>query len=377
MEKLIVSTVGKTYPIYIKSGLFITLPEIFKEKYYGKKIALVSDSNVYSLYGECLNAELTEAGFSVVPIVFKAGETQKNFTTLEYIYSVLADNYFTRSDMVSALGGGVTGDIAGLAAATFLRGMGFVQIPTTLLAMVDSSIGGKVAVDLPQGKNLVGAFYQPDAVYTDPKLLKTLTDSQFADGMAELLKHGFIRNINLYNILTDIKLQQLSVSSDSLSDVRAKLEPEMDHIIKESCKIKRDIVQLDEKDNGVRQLLNFGHTIGHAIEKVQNYNGLTHGQAISIGMVLITRLTEVMNLTITGEAKKIENALKIFKLPVSMPSIDIKALIEAIKIDKKARSDKITISYINKIGNGKLLEFDINDMEEKIYGLISNNTFTS
>ena len=376
MEEVIVTTVGKTYPIYIETNLLGKLPGIFREKYGGRKIALVSDSNVFPLYGEKFRAELVKAGFKVVTAVFEAGESRKNFSTLNYIYSVLADNFFTRSDIVVALGGGVTGDVAGLAAATFLRGTGFIQIPTSLLAMVDSSIGGKVAVDLPQGKNLVGAFYQPDAVYTAPGLLNTLTDIQFADGMAELLKHGFIRSSKLCDLLTDESLKTPS-GSCSLSNIRKRLEPEIDHIIKESCIIKRDIVEQDEKDNGIRQLLNFGHTIGHAIEKIQNYSGYTHGQAVSAGMYMITRLTEKMKLTRPGEAERIRAALEMYGLPPTMPDVDPGALTEAIKIDMKARSDKITISYIREIGHGELLELDLKDLEEEIYGLVSTNSLTN
>lgn len=377
MEKVKVTTREKAYEIHIESGLFSKLPEVFKEKYSGKKIALVSDNNVYKIYGESFKAGLVKAGFEVTEIFFNAGEENKNISTLSQIYSVLAENFFTRSDIVVALGGGVTGDMAGLAAATFLRGMGFIQIPTTLLAMVDSSIGGKVAVDLPQGKNLVGAFYQPDAVYTDPQLLKTLPDLQFSDGMAELLKHGFIRDRNLFNTLILKDVINLEHEPESIAGLRSLLSDKMDYIIKESCIIKRDIVEQDVNDNGIRQLLNFGHTIGHAIERVQNYSGYTHGQAISIGMVIMTRLTEKMGLTKAGKSRIIENALKMHNLPVFDPALDIKSVTEAIKIDKKARSGSITIAYIEEIGQGKLLKLDIKDLEDKINDVYNDFAFTS
>lgn len=377
MEKVKVTTREKAYEIHIESGLFSKLPEVFKEKYSGKKIALVSDNNVYKIYGESFKAGLVKAGFEVTEIFFNAGEENKNISTLSQIYSVLAENFFTRSDIVVALGGGVTGDMAGLAAATFLRGMGFIQIPTTLLAMVDSSIGGKVAVDLPQGKNLVGAFYQPDAVYTDPQLLKTLPDLQFSDGMAELLKHGFIGDRNLFNTLILKNVINLEHEPESIAGLRSLLSDKMDYIIKESCIIKRDIVEQDVNDNGIRQLLNFGHTIGHAIERVQNYSGYTHGQAISIGMVIMTRLTEKMGLTKAGKSRIIENALKMHNLPVFDPALDIKSVTEAIKIDKKARSGSITIAYIEEIGQGKLLKLDIKDLEDKINDVYNDFAFTS
>jgi 3-dehydroquinate synthase len=237
--------------------------------------------------------------------------------------------------------------------------MGFIQIPTTLLAMVDSSIGGKVAVDMPQGKNLVGAFYQPDAVFTDPDLLSSLSDAQYADGMAELLKHGFIRDYDLYNTLISSK-----------HALRGKIPPgRLDQIISLSCSIKRDVVEEDEKDNGIRQLLNFGHTIGHAIERVQNYSGYSHGEAVSIGMTVMTRLTEKLGLTRKGESKKLAEALSLYGLPVEMPQLDTAQLVSAIRLDKKTRSGRITIAYIEEIGKGKLLELDIIELEEQLWHL--------
>jgi 3-dehydroquinate synthase len=358
-----VNTEGKTYDISIESGLIKRLPEVLKNKYRDNKIALITDDNVFKLYGRdfCQLLQLEE--LSVVPVVFKAGEQSKNIHQLSQIYDTLADNSFTRSDVVIAFGGGVTGDMAGLAAATFLRGMGFIQIPTTLLAMVDSSIGGKVAVDLPQGKNLVGTFYQPDMVYTDPELLKTLSGEQFANGMAELIKHGIIRDINLFNDIIDSNTE---FNYEALSD-------KLDRYIYESCEIKRKIVEQDEFDNGIRQLLNFGHTIGHAIEKIQDYKGMSHGEAISIGMVIITRLTEKMGLTQRGEAQRLEAALKKLELPTELPDLNVSELINAISLDKKNRSGIITIAYIEQIGVGKLKQLVLDQMEEELYGLIKYN----
>ncbi len=379
MEEVKISAGGKTYKIDIESGLFSKLPDILKKKYTGKKLALVSDSNVFPLYGEEFYTKLTQAGFQVIPVIFQAGEGRKNLETLSQIYAKLAEGEFTRSDSVLAFGGGVTGDMAGLAAATFLRGMGFIQIPTTLLAMVDSSIGGKVAVDLPQGKNLVGAFYQPDAVYTDPMLLDMLTNRQFSDGMAELLKHGFIRDASLYKDLTEEVASSSVGANDYCSEglmPRQVLAGRLDGLIARSCIIKRDVVEADEKDNGIRQLLNFGHTLGHAIERVQNYTGLSHGEAISIGMVVMTRLTEKMGLTREGEAQKLVEALALYGLPVTMPSLDIKDILAAIRLDKKTRSGMITIAYIEKIGLGKLRELEIKELEDRIHDILTDSINT-
>lgn len=361
MEKVVVNAGGKTYEIIIESGLFNRVPHIFRDKFLGKKLAIIADSNVFQLYGETFVHQLEQDGFFVMPIIFEAGEKSKNLATLNKIYKSLADGAFTRSDIVVALGGGVTGDMAGLAAATFLRGMGYIQIPTTLLAMVDSSIGGKVAVDLPQGKNLVGAFYQPDAVFTDPKLLESLSDRYFSDGMAELLKHSFIRDLNLFN----------SLVNDNIYD-RKTLSKNLDEYIFKSCNIKRIVVEEDEQDNGIRQLLNFGHTVGHAIERVQNYSGLSHGEAISIGMIVITMLTERMELTRKGETRRIINALEKYGLPTKWPDLDISQVINAMSLDKKNRSGKITIAYIEEIGQGRLIELDLKELEDKIHVILTD-----
>lgn len=362
MRRVIVNTGVKNYEIHIETGLFNRLPQIFRVKHFGKKLAVVSDMNVYKLYGKEFVLQLEQEGFYIIPIVFEAGEKSKNLVTLDSIYNALADAAFTRSDIVVALGGGVTGDMAGLAAATFLRGMGYIQIPTTLLAMVDSSIGGKVAVDLPQGKNLIGAFYQPDAVYTDPRILETLSDKQFSDGMAELLKHGLIKDICLYDSL---------VYDDNIFD-RKTLSINFDEYIFVSCNIKRSIVEEDEHDNGIRQLLNFGHTLGHAIERVQNYTGLSHGEAISIGMIAITMLTEGMGLTKKGESEKIIKALRKYNLPTKWPELNTPEIIDAIALDKKNRSGKITVSYIEEIGQGRLIELDLRELEERIHGILTD-----
>lgn len=205
MIQVRVNAPSRTYEIEIETGLFDRLPVVFRERYTGRRLALVCDDTVYALYGERFAHGLTQQGFDTITVTFPAGEQHKNLATLDRIYQALANANFTRSDYVVALGGGVTGDMAGLAAATFLRGLGFIQIPTSLLAMVDSSIGGKVAIDMQQGKNLIGAFYQPDAVYTDPGLLNTLSDRLFADGMAELIKHGLIRDKDLCQRLESLE----------------------------------------------------------------------------------------------------------------------------------------------------------------------------
>ena len=389
METVTVKIPGKSYEILIESGLFSNVPRLIKERYEGRKLALISDSGVFSLYGKELAGRLEQSGFEISSIVFEAGEERKTLHTLNDIYGKLADGLFTRSDVIIALGGGVTGDIAGLAAATFLRGMGFIQIPTTLLSMVDSSIGGKTAVDLPQGKNLVGAFYQPDVVFTDPLLLGTLTDRQFSDGMAELLKHSFIRDYDLYKILVP---ESPAPDTDNAGDgsgggsPRKALAGRLDGIIKQSCIIKRDIVEQDERDNGVRQLLNFGHTVGHAIERLSNYRKISHGEAISMGMVVMTCLTEKMGLTDKGVFEKLLGALNYYGLPTSVRAIGYEEpahgqarskLLDAVRADKKNRSGRITIAYIQKIGLGKLFDLTLTELEAELDDVLKSLSGTA
>jgi 3-dehydroquinate synthase len=359
MVRVRVNTSSKDYQIEIETGLFKQLPQLFKSRYQGRRLALISDDRVFGLYGRSFVQELEQQGFETVTFVFPEGEQQKNLESLKGIYQVLAEASFTRSDYVVALGGGVTGDMAGLAAATFLRGLGFIQIPTSLLAMVDSSIGGKVAVDMEQGKNLIGAFYQPDAVYTDPSLLTTLGDRLFSDGMAELIKHGLIRDKDL--------CQRLETLGS-----RSRITEHLDEIISVSCRIKGAFVEQDEQDTGIRQILNFGHTIGHAIEKVQQYNGLTHGEAVSVGMVHITRITERLGLTKPGTSQRLVGMLKSFNLPVVMPEISIEDLVRAIRIDKKSRSGIITIAYLREIGDCGLIKWSFEELEEHLFAQLEN-----
>ena len=343
------------YTIRIGEGLFEALPVLLPEQHPGKKLAIVCETRVAGLMGRRLASALRLRGCDAFLVEFPEGEANKTLHTLSGIYSALAGHYFTRSDVIVAVGGGVTGDMAGLAAATFLRGTGFVQVPTTLLAMVDSSIGGKVAVDLPAGKNLVGAFYQPQAVYTDPALLDTLPDRQFANGMAELLKHGFLFDGTL---IERIRAHQ----------GRTGLRPHMAAFIAESCRLKRLVVEQDERDEGPRQLLNFGHTLGHALEKVTGFSDLAHGEAIAIGMTVFTRMSEAMGWSDPGTADAVESVLACHDLPTDFPDIDPDPVLDAMSVDKKARSGLITIVTLDRIGISRLRTLPIPELKEKLHG---------
>lgn len=357
MRTVTVQVGDSRYDIQVRRGIFWDAPKILAARFPGRRFAVISDSRVFELYGADLMRNFKEAGAEAVSIVFPEGERSKTLETLAMIYGRLASEGFTRSDVVVGFGGGVTGDMAGLAAATFLRGMQFAQIPTTLLAMVDSSIGGKVAVDLPQGKNLVGAFLQPGIVLTDPNLLDSLSDRRFAEGMAELVKHGFIR---------DAALAERLAGYDGRRGIAADLEA----LIADSCDIKRRLVEADEKDHGERQLLNFGHTFGHALEVVTGYEVLAHGEAISIGMCLFTRMTTDSGLTEPGTLDRVVRGLAAYGLPTALPYFDREAVLRALSIDKKARSGNITIVYLKRIGEAELLTLPIQELKEILNGYL-------
>lgn len=300
----------------------------------GAKAAVISDSNVFPIYGERALASLREAGFAPSSFVFPAGEGSKQLSTVGDMLGFLAQQGLTRSDFLVALGGGVTGDMAGFAAACYLRGVSFVQVPTSLLAQVDSSVGGKTAVDLPQGKNLAGAFHQPSLVLIDPDTLGTLPPLFFSDGMGEVIKYGCIRSRALFETLRDA----------------ADLRPQMESILFSCVDCKREIVEHDEFDTGERMVLNFGHTLGHALEKAHGYTGLTHGAAVGIGMVLIARLGEHMGLTEDGTAEQIASLLEKYGLPVS-DSAPLDQIVGATALDKKGLGGDLRIVLLHTIGD--------------------------
>lgn len=333
--KITVSLKEHGYPIYIERGLLEKAAEKIREVYPGKKIMIISDDQVYGIYGEKLKKNLS-AYYECHSTVIPRGEPSKAFDTLPGVYASLLEAKITRSSLVVALGGGVTGDLAGFVAATFLRGVPFVQIPTSLLAQVDSSVGGKVAVDLPQGKNLVGAFYQPKLVLIDPDVLDTLPERYVTDGMGEVIKYGCIRDRALF--------EQLEACGTF-----AALKPHLTEVIARCVDIKREVVEADEFDTGERMLLNFGHTLGHAVEQYYQYKRESHGEAVSIGMYQITRLAEEKGLGVPGEAERIRKVLESYGLPVKA-GIPAPELEQAMKLDKKNLNGKRNLILLKEIG---------------------------
>ncbi|WP_298840636.1 3-dehydroquinate synthase [Clostridium sp.] len=357
MHNIEVKASSGSYPIYIENGLLSEIGVEVKKIYKGRRIAVVTDSNVDKFYGQKVINSLKESGFEPFKIVVKAGEESKSFGTLLEVYDKLLDFKINRGDIIIALGGGVVGDMTGFAASTFLRGISLIQIPTTLLAQVDSSVGGKVAVDLPRGKNLVGSFYMPKAVFIDPLLLQTLNDKYLNDGMGEVIKYGAIKDNDLFNTLMKYENKQALLS-------------EIDKIIYTCCSIKANIVEIDEKDTGERMLLNFGHTIGHAIEQFFNFTKYSHGEAVAMGMYSITKLGEELGLTKIGTSIAIKEILIKYNLPWELPEIRTQAIIETISHDKKNIGGSMNLILIDSIGNSFIQKIDKTKIENYLRKII-------
>ncbi len=347
MRTLKVET-GRPYNIIIENGVLENCGEYIKKVSKAMRVAVISDTNVFPIYGDKIVDSLTKSGYQVCSFTFDAGEKSKNLITVSKIYDFLAENHITRIDLIVALGGGVTGDMAGFAAATYLRGIDFVQIPTSLLAQVDSSVGGKTGVDIGAGKNLVGSFWQPVLVLIDSNTLKTLPQYYFEDGMAEVIKYGCIKDKALFEKLENENAAEC-----------------IDHIIYNCVAIKRDVVSHDEREKGERALLNFGHTIGHALEKIGGFTNLSHGQAVAIGMCMITKASEKANLTEKGSAKRIEKLCKKYNLP-TYSDISKSEIAKAASSDKKTNGSSIKLALLKEIGESYLEKTEISELEKFI-----------
>ena len=339
MPMITVPLGDRTYPIHIGSGMLDCLGAHTLEALGEISVAIVTDDNVAPLYLDRAVKSIEEAGLRVCTITLPHGEQTKCLDQLAGLYAFLCEHRITRKDAVVALGGGVIGDLTGLAAATYLRGVHFIQVPTTLLAQVDSSVGGKVAVDLPQGKNLVGAFYQPDFVLVDPDTLTTLTDDYWRDGLGEVVKYGCIGDAELFALL-----------EDCAPGGREKLMQHIDTILARCIQAKADVVAQDERDTGLRMTLNFGHTIAHAVEACQHYEGLRHGEAVALGMHLMTRLTEGKGMTAEGTADRLDALLRRLDMPMELPGLDEETVISAMGLDKKFTGQVLRVIVLNQIG---------------------------
>ena len=331
------------YAVTIGPGILNELGRLLPSAFAGCKIALITDSNVDRLYGQAAETSLTEAGYPAAKFVFCAGENQKTLSTLGAMLEFLADNGFDRSDGIVALGGGVTGDMAGFAAACYLRGIRFVQVPTTFLAAVDSSVGGKTGVNLSRGKNLAGAFRQPEAVFCDTKTLDTLPADIFSEGTAEAVKCAVIGDPELFGILG-----------------KTSFEPE--DVIRRCVAFKAAIVEQDEKEQGPRALLNFGHTLAHALELHSNYT-LRHGRAVALGMIAATRAAEKSGFADKGTLDALRSVLEVRGL-WGVVREDPDHLLELIGSDKKKRKDHLTLVLPRRIGACELVSLKLDEAKE-------------
>ncbi|MDD2981371.1 MAG: 3-dehydroquinate synthase [Hespellia sp.] len=336
------------YPIYIEEHILEKVNTYVSQVFQGRRIMIISDDHVFPIYGSKIEEELLKS-YQCSHVVIPHGETSKSFDTLPDVYAGLLEHQISRSDLIIALGGGVVGDLTGFVAATYLRGVSLIQIPTSLLAQVDSSVGGKVAVDLPQGKNLVGAFYHPKMVLIDPTVLHTLPEHFIADGMGEVIKYGCIEDKKLYEML--LKKGSYQAMQDCI-----------DEVIYRCVDCKRRIVEEDEHDFGKRMLLNFGHTLAHTIEQYYHYERESHGEAVAIGMYQLTKMTEEMGLTEKGTAAQIKELLSAYQLPYQCnQTLDV--LLDAIKLDKKNINNHLHLILLKQIGDSYIYETDTSFFE--------------
>ena len=343
MAEIFVDGVGRPYKVRVERGLIDNVGTIAAEM-GGGKACLVSDQNVNALYGKRVCESLEKSGLSVCHFAFEPGEQSKNISTYSGLVNYLAENRLTRSDWVIALGGGVTGDLAGFAAATYLRGIRLIQVPTTLLASVDSSVGGKTAVDLDWGKNLLGAFYQPDIVLCDPDTLDTLPETEFQNGMAEVIKHSILSDPVLFE-------QLKAPEGIDIADVIAR-----------NVAIKRNVVRQDEKDTGIRQLLNLGHTFGHGIEKSSGYT-IPHGRAVAVGISIMARACEIKGLCSKELLNSIQTMLLKYGLPI-YTEYSYEDLYSGVLSDKKRASDRINLVLIRDLGRCELRNVSLEEAGE-------------
>ncbi len=332
---------SSSYDVVIERGILKDCGKLIADVTKSRKTVIITDDIVEALYCNTVEKSLAENGFSFSRFVFPNGEASKNSETLNEIYDFLAKNEITRKDIIIALGGGVTGDMAGYAAATYLRGVEFVQIPTTLLAQIDSSVGGKTAIDIPAGKNLVGAFKQPALVICDSDTLKTLTPEILADGMAEAIKYGMIKDKSLFEKIAERNL-------DTIEEI-------MDELVYSCIDIKRQVVEADEFESGERMTLNFGHTLGHAVEGFYNYSTYTHGSGVAVGMCYITDKfcdKDVYN--------KLADCVKAYRLPIDVPA-KMSELLPFCAKDKKRDSDSISYIVCREIGKAEICRATVDE----------------
>ncbi|MCX7710142.1 MAG: 3-dehydroquinate synthase [Clostridia bacterium] len=355
MIKLNISLGERSYPIYITAD-FNGLGKCCQSARLKGKVVVITDTNVDKYQSEQCIENLAEAGFEVIKYVIEAGEKNKNLKTVEEIYKFLISQKLDRHSTLMALGGGVVGDITGFAAATFLRGINFVQVPTSLLAQADSSVGGKVGVDLEGSKNIVGAFYQPKLVYINVNTLKTLPKRELQSGLAEIVKHGVIRDPDFLDYI-DYNIKKIFNFDEDILKFMAKT----------NCQIKGNVVEQDEKESDLRAILNFGHTIGHAIESVYNFE-LLHGECVALGMVAASRLAYHLEMLEEDSVNKIVDVLRKIGLPIKLNGIKVDEVYNQMFHDKKIKDNKLVFVLPKAIGEVIQCNIDDEALLKKVIG---------
>lgn len=355
-EKLLVKRDGDFhYPIYFEED-FSHLSQVLKdEQMEGRRICIVADTNTAALYGEAVQKELSVAASEVLMFVFPAGEPNKNLDTVKDLYRFLIQHEMDRTGILAALGGGVTGDLTGFSAATYLRGIDFIQIPTTLLAQVDSSVGGKTGVDFEQYKNMVGAFHQPRLVYMNLSTLKTLPPREFSCGMGEVIKTGLICDKDFFQYVQNC---QAKVSQMDLSVLAS--------MVRRCCTIKAGVVERDPREKGERALLNLGHTIGHAVEKLKDFQ-LLHGQCVGLGLIAAGYISMQRGLLTVSEYEQVRSCCASYRLPLTVSGLDPEKVLSATKKDKKMERGHIKFIFMDGLGKS-FISTDLTD-EEMLAGI--------
>ncbi len=346
MEKIRVELEDRSYTITIGSSILRTIGQSLERFDFGRKIGIVSNPTVFGLYGKLLTESLAHSGFECIESILPDGEEYKTLASAEKIYEALLSAKCDRKSAIIALGGGVIGDIAGFVASTYMRGIDFIQVPTTLLAQVDSSVGGKTGVNHALGKNMIGSFWQPRLVWIDISTLHTLSRRDFLSGIAEIIKYGVIWDSDLFDDLERKREFILSLNPGDLT-----------HIISRSCEIKADVVSRDERETGLRAILNFGHTIGHAIETATGYTAFLHGEAIAIGMLVESQIAHLMGCVDAAFVRRFRSLINAYGLPSSLPKgLDIPMVFEAMRLDKKTVSGALRFILPDRIGRVSMHE---------------------
>ena len=348
MKTLTVNLEDRSYPIYIGTNIGLN-EELYCKHISSKTVALITNEQIADLNLKEISHTLSS--FNLKTLVLPDGETEKNLNTVEKTVEFLSDNGLDRDSTVIAFGGGVVGDITGFVASSYMRGIKFLQVPTTLLAQVDSSVGGKTGVNIKQGKNLIGAFYQPTAVISDTRFLNTLETRRLSEGLAEVIKYGLIYD--------SIFFEWLRENTNKILDI----DPEtMIQLIERCCQIKAAVVSQDEKEGSIRAILNFGHTFGHAIESLTDYSSFSHGEAVAIGMIMAANLSQYMGMVSSNDVENIRKSIDAFNLPTNKPNLDSNKFLEAMKRDKKSQDGEIRLILLESIGKAMITSDYPNDL---------------